>query len=210
MSWLGAGYARSCSLFVGLMLSAVLMTCVAFATIGALTTDTADVAALAFGPMDVGGAVSSPIPEAQPRDSTTVDDVSQGPAPDFTLVDLDGNQISLGDFAGQPVVINFWATWCPPCQDEMPLLVEAFEREGGQVVFLAISIDEPERAVRRFAEKNDISFIILLDEGGKVASEYQVKSIPITFFVNRDGQVVMRYVGQIPTHRLEDGLSRIR
>ena len=119
------------------MLSAVLMTCVAFATIGALTTDTADVAALAFGPMDVGGAVSSPIPEAQPRDSTTVDDVSQGPAPDFTLVDLDGNQISLGDFAGQPVVINFWATWCPPCQDEMPLLAGAYEREGGQVVFLA-------------------------------------------------------------------------
>jgi peroxiredoxin len=192
------------------MLSAVLMTCVAFATIGALTTDTADVAALAFGPMDVGGAVSSPIPEAQPRDSTTVDDVSQGPAPDFTLVDLDGNQISLGDFAGQPVVINFWATWCPPCQDEMPLLAGAYEREGGQVVFLAISIDEPERTVRRFVENNDIPFVVLLDEGGKVASEYQVNSIPVTFFVNRDGQVVMRYLGQIPTHRLEDGLSRIR
>ena len=192
------------------MLSAVLMTCVAFAAIGALTTDTADVAALAFGPRDVGGAVSSPIPEAQPRDSTTVDDVSQGPAPDFTLVDLDGNQISLGDFAGQPVVINFWATWCPPCQDEMPLLAGAYEREGGQVVFLAISINEPERAVRRFVENNDIPFVVLLDEGGKVASEYQAKSIPVTYFVNRDGQVVMRYLGQIPTHRLEDGLNRIR
>jgi peroxiredoxin len=210
MGWLGAGNARSCSLFVGLMLSAVLMTCLAFAAIGALTTDTADVAALALGLMDVGEPASPSIPKAPPRDLTSVDDVSQGQAPDFTLLDLDGNQISLGDFAGQPVVINFWATWCPPCQDEMPLLVEAYQREGGQVVFLAISIDEPERAVRRFAEKNDISFVVLLDEGGKVASEYQVKSIPVTFFVSRDGQVVMRYVGQIPTHRLEDGLSRIR
>lgn len=210
MRWLGAGDARSCSLFAGLMLSAVVMTCVASVAIGASTGGTVDVAALAFGLMDVGEPASPLIPEAQPSDLTTVDDLSQDQAPDFTLLDLDGNQISLGDFAGRPVVINFWATWCPPCQDEMPLLVEAYEREGGQVVFLAISIDEPERAVRRFAEKNDISFVILLDEGGKVASEYQVKSIPITFFVNRDGQVVMRYAGQIPTHRLEDGLSRIR
>ena len=198
MSWLGAGNARSCSLFVGLMLSAVLMTCLAFAAIGASTTGTADVAALAFGLMDVGEPASPPIPEAQPSDSTTVDDVSQGPAPGFTLVDLDGNQISLGDFAGQPVVINFWATWCPPCQDEMPLLARAYEREDGQVVFLSISINEPEPAVRRFAEKNDISFVVLLDEGGKVASEYQVNSIPVTFFVNRDGQVVMRYLGRSP------------
>ena len=210
MRSLGAGNARSCLLFVGLILSAAGMTCVASAAIGASTRSTADVAALAFDLMDMAEPASPPILEAQPREPTTVDGLSQGQAPDFTLLDLDGNQVSLGDFAGQPLVINFWATWCPPCQDEMPLLVEAFEREGGQVVFLAISIDEPERAVRRFAEKNDISFIILLDEGGKVASEYQVKSIPITFFVNRDGQVVMRYVGQIPTHRLEDGLSRIR
>ena len=210
MRWLGAGDARSCSLFAGLMLSAVVMTCVASVAIGASAGGTVDVAALAFGLMDVGEPASPLIPEAQPSDLTTVDDLSQDQAPDFTLLDLDGNQISLGDFAGRPVVINFWATWCPPCQDEMPLLVEAYEREGGQVVFLAISIDEPERAVRRFAEKNDISFVILLDEGGKVASEYRVKSIPITFFVNREGQVVMRYAGQIPTHRLEDGLSRIR
>jgi cytochrome c biogenesis protein CcmG/thiol:disulfide interchange protein DsbE len=92
----------------------------------------------------------------------------------------------------------------------MPLLVEAYEREGGQVVFLGISINEPEPAVRRFVEKNEISFTVLLDGGGKVASEYQINGIPVTFFVNRDGQIVMRYVGQIPTHRLEDGLSRIR
>ncbi len=92
----------------------------------------------------------------------------------------------------------------------MPHLVEANQREGGKTVFLAISVDEPDGTVRRFAKKNDITLTILLDDGGKVASNYKVRSIPVTFFISRDGEVVARYTGQMSPHRIEEGLSRIR
>ena len=92
----------------------------------------------------------------------------------------------------------------------MPHLVEAYQREEGKIVFLAISVDEPDDTVRRFAEKYDIPLVILLDDGAKVASDYKVRSIPVTFFISRDGEVVVRYTGQMSPHRIEEGLSRIR
>ncbi len=92
----------------------------------------------------------------------------------------------------------------------MPHLAEAYQREGGAIVFLAVSVDEPDGTVRRFAEQYDIPLIILLDDGGKVASNYKVRSIPVTFFISGDGEVVARYTGQMSPHRIEEGLSRIR
>jgi peroxiredoxin len=77
-------------------------------------------------------------------------------------------------------------------------------------VFLAISIDEPAVVVRRFAEENQMPFIILLDEDGKVSSDYRVNGIPATFFINRDGEIVVRYVGQMSPRMIEEGLGRIR
>jgi peroxiredoxin len=153
---------------------------------------------------------------AQSSHSSDFDDQPQAspaatrPAPDFTLTDLDGNRVSLSQFRGKPVVINFWATWCPPCKAELPHLVKAYEREQGRVVFLAISVDEPERTVRRFVEDNGVSLTVLLDDGGEVAADYRVEGIPTTFFISRDGEIVARYVGQIPSHRIEDGVRRIR
>jgi thiol-disulfide isomerase/thioredoxin len=128
----------------------------------------------------------------------------------FTLLDLDGRQVSLDDFSGRPVVVNFWATWCPPCRAEVPHLIEAYQRESGEVIFIAISVDEPASTVRRFATQNDMPFIILLDDGGKVASRQKVRAIPVTLFINRDGEIVARYAGQMSPARIEQGLSRIR
>ncbi len=128
----------------------------------------------------------------------------------FTLTDLNGNQVSLSRFRGRPVVINFWATWCPPCQAEIPHLIAAYEQEHGEVVFLAISVEESASTVRRFAKKNDMPFIILLDTDGEVASDYGVRGIPATFFVNSEGEIVVRYVGQMSPRVIEEGLRRIR
>jgi len=181
------------------MLAAVVMTC---AMMTWFLVSGAGLWALATKPSSNRLSVSGDPPE--------VGAATNRSATDFTLRDLHGNQVSLRQFSGQPVVVNFWATWCPPCRAEVPHLVEAYEREGGEVVFLAISVDEPAGTVRRFAEKNGMPFIILLDDGGKVASNHKVRGIPVTLFISREGEIVARYAGQMSPQRLEEGLSRIR
>lgn len=190
---------QSCALFSVLMLAAVVMTC---AMMTWFLVSGAGLWALATKPSSNQLSVSGDPPE--------VGAATNRSATDFTLRDLHGNQVSLRQFSGQPVVVNFWATWCPPCRAEVPHLVEAYEREGGEVVFLAISVDEPAGTVRRFAEKNGMPFIILLDDGGKVASNHKVRGIPVTLFISREGEIVARYAGQMSPQRLEEGLSRIR
>jgi len=155
------------------------------------------------------GARSLVADEAAERFSETLE-ASSASAPDFTLPDLDGNQVSLSQFRGRPVVVNFWATWCPPCEAEIPHLIEAYEQEQGQVVFLAVSIGEPSSTVRRFAQEHGMPFIILLDRNERVAGDYQVRGIPATFFVTREGTIAMRYVGQMSPRVIEEGLGRIR
>jgi peroxiredoxin len=176
-------------LFMALMLTAVVMTGIACVVVVVALSSVA------------GGQSDQP---------SVSGDRSQGNAPDFTLTDLDGHPVSLSQFRGQPVVVNFWATWCPPCRAEVPHFSQAYEQEQGKVVFLAIAVDEPANAVRRFAEENEMPFTILLDGGGKVASEYRVNGIPVTFFINRDGEIMVRYVGQMSSHAIEEGLRRIR
>jgi peroxiredoxin len=199
MKWPGEGDIPNCLLFAALVLAAVVITCLGASW--ALYTGDGVWALSADGSTD-----EPPAPSDSPQTVRAMHDA----APGFTLPDLNGDQISLSDFSGRPVVVNFWATWCPPCRSEVPHLIEAYERDGGEVVFLAISVDEPASTVRRFARENDMPFIILLDDGGKVASDYRINSIPVTFFISRDGEIVARYVGQMPPHRIEEGLSRIR
>jgi len=198
MKWTGGGGIRGSFLFAGLMLVAVVMTCLIITwvmiTRGGPWT-------IATNASPGKSAASS---DRQPRVS------DDRPALDFTLTSLEGSPVSLSQFSGQPVVINYWATWCPPCRTEMPHLIEAYEQEEGRIVFLAISVDEPAATVRRFAQEHRIPFTILLDEGGKVASDYGVNGIPVTFFIGRDGEIVVRYVGQMSPRAIEEGLRRIR
>lgn len=198
MKWTGGGGIRSSFLFVGLMLVTVVMTCLIITWV-TIPTDVLWTIATNASP---GKSVAS-----SDRQSSVSDD---RPALDFTLTSLEGSPVSLSQFSGQPVVINYWATWCPPCRIEMPHLIKAYEQEEGQVVFLAISVDEPAATVRRFAQEHDIPFTILLDEGGKVASDYGVSSIPVTFFIGRDGEIIVRYMGQMSPWAIEEGLRRIR
>ena len=198
MKWLRGSNTQSCLLFAMLVLSVLVTACIAVVWV------------LSLG---VGGVVLPLIIfSEQPAtfDESETEAAANRPAPDFTLTDLNGNRVSLSQFLGQPVVINFWATWCPPCRVEIPHLIEAYEREQGQVVFLAISLDEPESVVRGFVEEQGMPFTILLDDGGKVAATYRVNSIPVTLFISRDGMITARYVGQMSPSKIEDGLSRIR
>jgi peroxiredoxin len=109
-------------------------------------------------------------------------------APDFSLETLDGEMVNLSDLRGQVVLVNFWATWCPPCRAEMPAIQQVYDRyrDRGFTV-LAVDMQESEAEVTAFAEEMDLSFPILIDGNGRVFSRYRVKALPSTFFVDQAG-----------------------
>lgn len=109
-------------------------------------------------------------------------------APGFTLRNLDGEDISLSSFAGKTVLLNFWATWCPPCRVEMPSMQRMYNElrdEGFELI--AVDLQEPESTVRAFVEENDYSFPVLLDSDGKIGATYGARSIPQTYLIDSDG-----------------------
>ena len=118
------------------------------------------------------------------------------PVADFALPDLEGKTVSLSDFRGEVVLLNFWATWCPPCVDEMPSLQklqEAFGEKGLNV--LAVSVDESVEDVERFRDEFQLDLPILLDSGAKVAHSFATFKFPETYIVGRDGKLVAKVIG---------------
>jgi peroxiredoxin len=111
-------------------------------------------------------------------------------APDFTLETPDGQTMALSKLQGQVVLINFWATWCPPCRAEMPAIQEVYEqyRDQGFIV-LAVDLMETDAQVTTFAGQLELTFPILMDRDGKVSDRYRVRSIPTTFFLDRSGVI---------------------
>ncbi len=112
------------------------------------------------------------------------------PAPDFALPSLDGPSVRLADFKGRPVLINFWATWCVPCREEMPLMQEVYEqyRERGLVI-LAINMEEDAQTVRRWVDQGGFTFTFVLDSEGEQVKRYNVTAAPTSYFVGRDGVI---------------------
>lgn len=118
-------------------------------------------------------------------------------APDFTLEDMQGNKVSLSDFKGKVVVVNFWATWCPPCIEEMPSMEKLHQKfKGDDFVLLAINAEENGRpAVERFLKNKNFTFPILLDGDAKVQQIYGVYRFPETIIINRQGEIVTKVLG---------------
>ncbi|WP_287370039.1 TlpA disulfide reductase family protein [Oceanithermus sp.] len=134
----------------------------------------------------------------------------QAELPDLTLTTLAGAPRNLADYRGQPVVINVWATWCPPCRREMPMLAQAEEENPG-VAFVFVNSGETEAQVRAFLDEEGLFFNhMLLDPGQRLVPRLNVIGYPTTFFFNRDGVLVARKTGELSRAALEDFLKRIR
>lgn len=118
-------------------------------------------------------------------------------APEFTLMNMEGESVSLTDYRGQVVVINFWATWCPPCREEKPTmerLYQQFKDKG--LVFLAVNVEENgHQVVSEYLMRNSFSFPILLDGKAEVQSLYGVFRYPESYIIDRDGMVVEHVIG---------------
>lgn len=116
---------------------------------------------------------------------------------DFTLTDLNGQPHSLSQYRGQIVLLNFWATWCKPCEDEMPSMEQLSRRmQGREFELVAISVDEDVEQVRSFQERLGLSFPILLDPAQEASRRYQTTGYPESFLIDRDGLIAsQRFVG---------------
>ena len=117
-------------------------------------------------------------------------------APDFQLPNLEGQSISLSDFRGNPILLNFWAVRCPPCRFEMPFIQGIFEEQSDTgVVILAINIGEAPSTVKDFLQSGNYSFPVLLDTTQEIALEYNIRAIPTTFLIDKDGIIQEIKVG---------------
>ncbi|MEW8506530.1 MAG: TlpA disulfide reductase family protein [Candidatus Thiodiazotropha sp.] len=131
-------------------------------------------------------------------------------APDFTLKSSDGVNIKLSELRGQVVMVNFWASWCGPCRQEMPLLQQLFERyQSLGFSLLGVNVDENRAAADKMLKDLPVSFPILYDDSSRVSKEYQVKAMPSTFMVDRDGRIRYLHKGYKPGYE-EDYQQQIR
>jgi len=130
-------------------------------------------------------------------------------APGFTLSALGqpGQQVSLSQYRGKPVIINFWASWCPPCQQETPLLASWYRQQNGHVVLLGLDENDTAASALKFAKAKGVSYPIGFDPEVTVALAYNVDGLPQTFFLNADHRIVDHVIGAVTTAELTKGLS---
>ena len=118
------------------------------------------------------------------------------PAPDFVLMDMDGNQHQLSNYLGRVVIVNFWATWCPPCRAEMPSMQRAWEQlEKEGILMLGINVGEDEDTIFQFTANYPVAFPLLLDQDSKVINQWPVRGVPTTFVVDPKGRIAYRAIG---------------
>jgi thiol-disulfide isomerase/thioredoxin len=132
------------------------------------------------------------------------------PAPDFTLPRPGGDELTLAELRGKAVVLNFWASWCGPCEAEMPELQEAARKFGDKgLVVVGVNQGEPAEIVVDYLARLGITFPIALDTAVKVSATYRVNSLPTTFFIDRDGILRDQVIGQMNTAVLQQRLRSI-
>lgn len=119
-------------------------------------------------------------------------------APDFLLEQVEGGETRLSDYRGRPVVLNFWASWCRPCRQEMPLLVEASERYAGDgLVVIGLNLQEGRSLIEPFADDYGIDFPLLIDRDGEVGDRYRLLGLPTTYFIDAEGVIRGSFAGPL-------------
>ncbi len=123
---------------------------------------------------------------------------------DFTLRDLEGNQVSLSDFRGQVVMLNFWASWCGPCRIEIPHMIELYNEKHHQgFEIVAVNLREDGDRVEEFVQELGMPFPVLLDKGGRIGAAYYVRGIPTSIFIDEEGVIRHVHMGTLTKSALQ-------
>jgi len=135
-------------------------------------------------------------------------------APDFELTTLDGKEVRLSDYQGKKVILNFWATWCPPCRAEMPDMQNYFEEQADRenVEILAVNLTTEDRGidkVQSFVREYELTFPVPMDTSGEIGSVYQAVTIPTSYILDTDGRVQNKIVGPMNETMIEEMIANI-
>jgi thiol-disulfide isomerase/thioredoxin len=155
----------------------------------------------------------------KPDNNASGENTSQGnvkkiAAPDFTVTDAQGNEVSLSDFKGKPVVLNFWASWCPPCKSEMPHFNAKYGEVKDDIVFMMVDLVDGQRETQakgqKYVDDNGFTFPVYFDNQQEAASKYGISSIPTSLFIDKNGDIVAGYQGAIDEKTLAAAIEKIR
>lgn len=121
----------------------------------------------------------------------------------------DGGSLALADFRGRPLVLNFWATWCAPCKQELPEIEQIYnEKKGGGLVVLEVNWQEPADTAKAYFADRNLPMPVLLDTNSSVFNQYRLQGLPDHFFIGRDGKVAALYFGQLTADKMRDRLAQ--
>ena len=135
-------------------------------------------------------------------------------APDVHIFDREGNEVHLSQYFGRPLVLNFWASWCGPCQSEMPDFNDKYKELGDQVNFVMVNMTDGQRetveTASEFIDRNGFEFPVFYDTTGEAGYVYEAYSLPTTYFIDAGGHVIAQAVGAIDAATLQEGIDLIR